>query len=93
MHMRPNASPQPLQILTALRHRELPAVDAEHMESVKKPAMNSIKRFSYHRGNNKTRQNTEAQFWNGLISEFVHRGATKILEQISEGIRDLHRKK
>jgi hypothetical protein len=38
-----------LQIPTAVIHRELPAIDEEHFGSVKKLAMNNIKRFSHFR--------------------------------------------
>jgi hypothetical protein len=69
-----------------LIHRELPAVDEEQIEFVKKPAIKNIKRFSHHRGKDEIRPNTEAQFWNGLTSEFVLDVAITVLELISEGI-------
>jgi hypothetical protein len=76
-----------------LIHRELPAIDGEHMGSVKKPAMSNIKRFSHHRGKDEIRQNAEAHFWNGLSSEFADCVVIKVLELISVGIRHLRRKK
>jgi hypothetical protein len=82
-----------VQIPTALRHRELSAVDGEHMKSVKKPEMNNTKIFSHHRGKAEIRQNAEVQFWNELISEFAHAVTIKVLELISEGIWYLRRKK
>jgi hypothetical protein len=82
-----------LQIPTALIHRELPAIDGDHIESMKKRAMNNIKRFSHHRGKEKTRQNAETQFWNELISEFADNVAIKVLDLISERIQHLGRKK
>jgi hypothetical protein len=48
VHLQPDASPEPLQIPTALIPRGLPAVDGEHMGSMDKPGMNNIKSFSYH---------------------------------------------
>jgi hypothetical protein len=92
-HLQPDASPEPLQISTALIHRELPAIDEEHLGSMKMLAMNNIKRFSHHRGKDEIRQNAEARFWNGLVSEFAQDVAIKVLELISEGIRHLHRKR
>jgi len=82
-----------LQIPAALIHRELPAVDEEPIRDAQKTAINNIKRFSHHRGKDEIRQNAEAQFWNGLISEFAHGVAIKVLELISEGIWHLRRKK
>jgi hypothetical protein len=93
IHLQLDASPEPLQIPTALIPRELPAVDGEHMGYMKKPAMNNIKRFSHHREKDEIRQNTEARFWNGAISEFARGVAIKALELISERIRHLRRKK
>jgi hypothetical protein len=93
VHLQRDASPEPLQILTALIHRELPAVDGEHLGSVKKLAISNIKRFLHHRGKDEIRQNAETQFWNGLISEFAHGVAIKVLELISEKIWHLGRKK
>jgi hypothetical protein len=51
---------EPLQISMALTHRKHPAADGEHMESMKKPAMHNIKRFSYHQAKDEIRQNAEA---------------------------------
>jgi hypothetical protein len=80
-----DASPEPLQISTALIHRELPAVDVEHTGSLKKPAMNNSKRFSHHRGEDEISQNAEAEFGQSV--------AIKASELISEGIWYLRRKK
>jgi hypothetical protein len=70
--LQPDASPESLQIPKALISRKLSAIDGEQIGSVKKPAMNNIKRFSYHRGKDEISQNGEAQFWNGLKSKFAH---------------------
>jgi hypothetical protein len=59
----------------------------------KKSTMKNVKSFSHHRGKDEIRQNAEAQFWNGLISEFAHRVKINVLELISEAIRHLCRKK
>jgi hypothetical protein len=61
-HLQPEANPEPLQIPTALIHRELPALDREHMESLKKPVMNNIMRFSQYQGKDEIKQTFEAQF-------------------------------
>jgi hypothetical protein len=87
VHLQLDASPERLGISTALILRELLAADGEHLRSVKKLAINNIKRFSHHRGKDEIRQNAEAQFWNGLVSEFVHDVIIKVLELISVGIR------
>jgi hypothetical protein len=55
--------------------------------------MNDIRRFSHPRAKDEIRQNPEAQFWNGVTSEFAHAVAIKILKLISEGIWHLRRKK
>jgi hypothetical protein len=49
-----------LQIPTSLIHRELLAIDGEHLGSGEKLAMNNIKRFSHDRGNDEIRQKAEA---------------------------------
>jgi hypothetical protein len=82
-----------VQFPTARTHREFPAIDGEHSRSLKKLAKNNIKRFSHDRGKDEIRQNAEAPFWNGLISEFAHDVVIKVLDLISEGIRHLHAKK
>jgi hypothetical protein len=71
VHVQPEASPELVQIPTALTHRDLRTVDEEHMESTKNLAVSSIKKFSHSRGKEEIRQNAEAQFWNGLGSEFA----------------------
>jgi hypothetical protein len=93
VHLRRDASPEPLQIPTALTHRELPAVDREHIGSLKQPAMSNIKRFSHHREKDEIRQNAEAQCWSGVISEFAHAVAISVLKLVSERIWDFRRKK
>jgi hypothetical protein len=55
-----DASPEPLQISMVLTHRKPPVADGEHMESMKKPPMHNIKRFSYHQGKDEIRHNAEA---------------------------------
>jgi hypothetical protein len=83
--LQPDASLQPLQIPTA--------VDGEHLGFVKNRTMKNIKNFSHDRGKDEIRQNVEAQFGNGFVSEFAHLVAIMALELISEGIRHLRRKK
>jgi hypothetical protein len=73
-----------------LIHRELLAIDGEHLESLQKLAMNNIKRHSHHRGKDEISQNSKAQFWTGLILEFAHDIVIKVFELISEKIRHLH---
>jgi hypothetical protein len=54
-NLQPDASPESLQIATVLIHRERPAIDGRHLGSLKKLAMNNIKRFSHHRGKDEIR--------------------------------------
>jgi hypothetical protein len=60
---------------------------------VKTKALKNIKRFSHHGGNDKIRQNVEAQSWNGLGSECALDISINGLELISEGIWHLRKKK
>jgi hypothetical protein len=46
-------------------------VDGEHPRSVKKLAMNNIKRLSHGRGKDEIRQNVEAQFGMGLFQSLL----------------------
>jgi hypothetical protein len=92
-HLQHDANPESLQIPTALIHRELPAIDEEHLGSMKKLAMNNIKRFSRHRGKDEIRQDAKALVWNGLVSDFAHHIIMNVFELISKKIRHLRRKK
>jgi hypothetical protein len=70
--------------------RELPVVDEEPLGCVKTLAKNSIKRFSHDRGKDEIREKAEAQFWNGLVSEFAHDIIINVLGLILERIRHFH---